>query len=342
MNDSKIFTVLTTINSPDERVSDWMKITGNQTIVVGDKKTPNSWIHSKCEFFSLKDQLSSDFAIASLLPENHYTRKNLGYLYAIKKGAQAIIDTDDDNFPIINQWKHLLGSNFDKFQLCNSDKISFKNIYSYFSDSDIPFWPRGFPLNLINDQNSDIDQCKILNASSKNVGLWQCMVDGDPDIDAIHRLIFKNTPRFNAKPALMMGNNIFCAFNSQNTLWLDSELFPLLYLPSTVSFRFTDILRGYIAQAVINTSSKNWGFYQATAYQERNEHNLMNDFRSEVSMYSNMDEIFHIIYDSCKIKHSISDNLINCYSELRKNDYVEENELKILNSWMADLNHLFK
>ena len=67
----------------------------------------------------------------------------------------------------------------------------------------------------------------------------------------------------------------------------------------------------------------------------------MNDFRSEVSMYSNMDEIFHIIYDSCKIKHSISDNLINCYSELRNNDFVEENELKILNSWMADLNNLF-
>jgi len=340
MIDSKIFTVLTTINSPDERVSDWMEITGNHTIVVGDKKTPSTWNHSKCEFISLEDQLTSEFAIASLLPENHYTRKNLGYLYAIKKGAQAIIDTDDDNFPNTIKWINLLSAKFQAFEHASSQKISFKNIYSYFSDSDIPFWPRGFPLNLINDQNSNIDQCEILNASSKNAGLWQCMVDGDPDVDAINRLIFKNTPHFLDKDALIMGENVFCAFNSQNTLWIDSELFPLLYLPSTVSFRFTDILRGYIAQAVINTTSKNWGFYQATAYQDRNEHNLMNDFRSEVSMYSNMDEIFHIIYDSCKIKHSISDNLISCYSELHKNNYVEENELKILNSWMADLNHL--
>ena len=340
MNDSKIFTVLTTINSPDERVSDWMKITGNHTIVVGDKKTPSTWKHSKCEFISLEDQLTSEFAIASLLPENHYTRKNLGYLYAIKKGAQAIIDTDDDNFPNTIKWNNLLSSKFQAFELTSSEKISFKNIYSYFSDNNTPFWPRGFPLNLINDQNSNIDQCEILNASSKNAGLWQCMVDKDPDIDAIHRLIFEITPQFNAKPALMMGNNTFCAFNSQNTLWVDSELFPLLYLPSTVSFRFTDILRGYIAQAVINTTSKNWGFYQATAYQDRNEHNLMNDFRSEVSMYSNMEEIFQIIYESCKSTNSITENLMNCYSSLFKNKFVRDEELKILSSWMADLNSL--
>jgi hypothetical protein len=340
MSNLNIFSVLTTINNPDERVSDWMEITGNHTIVVGDKKTPSSWIHSNCDFMSLEDQIKSEFTTASLLPENHYTRKNLGYLYAIKKGAQAIIDTDDDNFPNIQQWNKLLNSNFEVLEHAPSKKISFKNIYSYFSNSDIPFWPRGFPIQLINDIESDIKSNDVSKSQRTKIGLWQCMVDGDPDIDAIHRLIFTNTPQLLEKKGLIMGSNVFCAFNSQNTLWLDSELFPLLYLPSTVSFRFTDILRGYIAQAVINASTKNWGFYQATAYQERNEHNLMNDFRSEATMYSNMHEIFHIIYDSCEIKHSISDNLMNCYTQLRKNGYVEEAEFKILNSWMADLGHL--
>jgi hypothetical protein len=340
MDDSKIFTVLTTINCPDERVSDWMKITGNHTIVVGDKKTPISWNDPTCHYYSFDKQLNSEFAIASLLPENHYTRKNLGYLYAIKKGAKTIIDTDDDNFPNTIKWNNLLSAEFEALEHASSEKKSFKNIYSYFSNLDIPFWPRGFPLSLISDSKTIIQSNDISKIDSKDVGLWQCMVDGDPDIDAIHRLIFNKSPAFATKDALIMGRNVFCAFNSQNTLWLDSVLFPLLYLPSTVSFRFTDILRGYVAQAVINASSKNWGFYQATAYQERNVHNLMNDFRSEVSMYSNMDEIFHIIYDSCEIKHSISDNLFNCYSELYKNDYVEENELKILNSWLADLNYL--
>ena len=39
MSYSNIYSILTTINEPDERVSDWKKITHNKTIVIGDKKT---------------------------------------------------------------------------------------------------------------------------------------------------------------------------------------------------------------------------------------------------------------------------------------------------------------
>ena len=340
MSYSNIYCILTTINKPDEHVSDWKEITQNETIVIGDKKTPSPWNHPSCSFISMVDQLNSEFTIANLLPQNHYTRKNLGYLYAIKNGASAIIDTDDDNFPYILQWNNLLSSNFDINEHAPSENISFKNIYTYFSDSDTLFWPRGFPLNFVNSDKSIIQSEDIIKSDVNNIGLWQCMVNGDPDIDAIHRLIFKNTPQFKNQTPLVMGDNIFCAFNSQNTIWLDSDLFPLLYLPSTVSFRFTDILRGYIAQAVINASSKNWGFYQATAYQERNVHNLMNDFRSEVSMYSNMEEIFQIIYQSCKTTNSIIDNFMDCYTSLSKKDFVKVEELRIVNSWLADLSLL--
>ena len=340
MSYSNIYCILTTINEPDERVSDWKEITQNETIVIGDKKTPIPWNHPSCDFISMVDQLNSEFTIANLLPQNHYTRKNLGYLYAIKNGASAIIDTDDDNFPYILQWNNLLSSNFDINEHAPSENISFKNIYTYFSDSDTLFWPRGFPLYFVNSDKSIIQSEDIIKSDVNNIGLWQCMVNGDPDIDAIHRLIFKNTPQFKNQTPLVMGDNIFCAFNSQNTIWLDSDLFPLLYLPSTVSFRFTDILRGYIAQAVINASSKNWGFYQATAYQERNVHNLMNDFRSEVSMYSNMEEIFQIIYQSCKTTNSIIDNFMDCYTSLSKKDFVKVEELRIVNSWLADLSLL--
>ena len=340
MSYSNIYSILTTINEPDERVSDWKKITQNETIVIGDKKTPSPWNHPSCSFISMVDQLNSEFTIANILPLNHYTRKNLGYLYAIKNGASAIIDTDDDNFPNILQWNNLLSSNFDINEHAPSENISFKNIYTNFSDSDTLFWPRGFPLNFVNSDKSIIQSEDIIKSDVNNIGLWQCMVNGDPDIDAIHRLIFKNTPQFKNQTPLVMGDNIFCAFNSQNTIWLDSDLFPLLYLPSTVSFRFTDILRGYIAQAVINASSKNWGFYQATAYQERNVHNLMNDFRSEVSMYSNMEEIFQIIYQSCKTTNSIIDNFMDCYTSLSKKDFVKDEELRIVNSWLADLSLL--
>ena len=337
MTGKKTIAVLTTINQPNEKVGRWFDLTNFNTIVIGDNKTPLNWQHDKCSFYSILDQKKSGFTIIRQLPENHYTRKNLAYLYAIKSGATRIIDTDDDNFPNIIEWNELLKSEFEILEHAPSENITFKNIYSYFSNSDIPFWPRGFPLNLINTEGSNIKSNDIKITHTKNVGLWQCMVEGDPDIDAIHRLIFDKTPQFISKKPLLMGKGVFCAINSQNTLWLDPDLFPLLYLPSTVSFRFTDILRGYIAQSVINASSKNWGYFQATSYQERNDHNLMNDFRSEVSMYSNMEDIFQIIFESCKSTHSIFDNLMNCYSSLCQNDFVNDEELKILSSWMNDL-----
>ena len=336
----KTIAVLTTINHPNNKIGDWFDITNNKTIVVGDNKSPHDWQHDKCTYYSISDQKRSDFEVSHHLPENHYTRKNLAYLFAIESGASRIIDTDDDNFPDINEWEKLLKSEFEIFEHAPSEKILFKNIYSYFSRSDIPFWPRGFPLNLVNLDDSNIKLNDIKKTHIKNVGLWQCMVHGDPDIDAIHRLVFSHTPIFIKNSPLLMSKCIFCAFNSQNTLWSDFDLFPLLYLPSTVSFRFTDILRGYIAQSVINSSSKNWGFYQATSYQERNDHNLMNDFRSEVSMYSNMEEIFQVIFESCKTNHSIIDNLFNCYSSLCENNYVNNQELKILSAWLNDLNSL--
>ena len=91
---------------------------------------------------------------------------------------------------------------------------------------------------------------------------------------------------------------------------------------------------------MINTSSQKWGFFNATSYQERNDHNLMNDFRSELSMYLNIEEILQIIIESCKSTHSIIDNLINCYSSLFKNDFVKNEELKILHSWISDLSSI--
>jgi hypothetical protein len=82
--EKKTIAVLTSINHPNEKIGDWYDITKNKTIVVGDNKTPKEWNHAKCDFFSISDQKNSEFEIARQLPENHYTRKNIAYLYAIK------------------------------------------------------------------------------------------------------------------------------------------------------------------------------------------------------------------------------------------------------------------
>ena len=338
MDHKSIFTVLTTINDPNSRVKDWYEITGNKVIVIGDNKTPPGWNHPNCEFHSIVEQKKSNFTLAKTIAENHYTRKNIGYLYAIENGAEVIIDTDDDNFPYVDCWRKLLLGYFSIKQIRESTESCYKNVYTYFSEKDSPFWPRGFPIDLLTSCSSIIQKSEIIDSShSPNVALWQCMVNGDPDIDALHRLIFRKTPEFEKKDPILFSKGNLCPLNSQNTLWLKKDTFSLLYLPSTVSFRFTDILRGYVAQVILHSKDFHWGFYPATAVQERNDHNLMNDFDSEILMYQNTRKIIDILLCTVNIKDSVTDNLMNSYHALSRHNYVRDQELSNLDHWLDDL-----
>ena len=68
-------------------------------------------------------------------------------------------------------------------------------------------------------------------------------------------------------------------YNTQNTA-TRKELFPLLYLPAYVTFRFTDILRGLIAQPIMWLYDYHLGYSGATVTQKRNAHDYFEDFQS--------------------------------------------------------------
>ena len=71
-------------------------------IVIGDKKSPSKFSLKGADYFSLQKQKSLKFKLSKILPINHYSRKNLGYLLAIQKNPETIIETDDDNIPLKN------------------------------------------------------------------------------------------------------------------------------------------------------------------------------------------------------------------------------------------------
>jgi len=334
----KTTVVLTTINSPRPRIDDWFDLTGNKTIVIGDKKTPDNWSRDSCNYLSLESSGIKRYKFANSCPQNHYCRKNLGYLTAISNGVERIIDTDDDNFPICDKWRPLLDSKFEASLIESKKKITFKNIYSFFSKKKQPFWPRGYPLSEILNPDSFINEDEVIEKCDKRrIGVWQCMVEGDPDIDAIHRLIFKDTPLFYERTPLIFNSNNVCPFNSQNTFWVERKAFPLLYLPVTVNFRFTDILRSYIAQIILSKCNYKLGFYPVTSSQERNEHDHMSDFKSEIGMYASTLEFVESIEISTSTNLSMNDNLYNCYSELVRKKLTTDDEIKFVECWLNDL-----
>src|SRR3989344_8141672 len=89
--------VVTTINYPSAALKKLAKLKDWHLVVVADRKTSKDWQLENCEFLSMEKQRMLDYEIIKLLPENHYCRKNIGYLYAISHGAKVIYETDDDN-----------------------------------------------------------------------------------------------------------------------------------------------------------------------------------------------------------------------------------------------------
>jgi predicted AlkP superfamily pyrophosphatase or phosphodiesterase len=98
--------VITTINYPTEQVRRYSQMSDWRLIVVADRKTHIDWQNKNnpvnCVFLSLEMQQTLNYKLIKLIPENSYTRKAIGYLYAIEHGAKWIYDTDDDNGPYGN------------------------------------------------------------------------------------------------------------------------------------------------------------------------------------------------------------------------------------------------
>ena len=318
--------VITTINPPTEPMNRFARLDDWQLFVVADRKTPVPWQAHDAVFLPVED---NRYALSTRLPNDHYSRKMLGYLAAVEAGAKVIAESDDDNLPY-PEWGFPA---FDgEFSVSGRD-WGFVNAYKAFTDQHI--WPRGLPLDVVLDTDAVVD---VVNASvtKVDVGVWQGLADGDPDVDAIYRLTQGGACTFEQNPPIVLDVGTACPFNSQNTAFRE-ELFALLYLPATVSFRFTDILRGLVAQPVMWAAGFRLGFTSATVYQDRNDHDYLRDFESEIDCYLHVRRVSELVQGTVSPNLSVGDNLVAAYESLAIAGIVEADELKLLPQWLSDL-----
>ncbi len=329
-NDTAI--VVTSTNPPTEairRLDEGCGRTGASLIVIGDRKSPDQFPLNHGRFISLEEQRASEFALAAKLPENHYARKNLGYLVALASGRQAVIDIDDDNIPLPSFWRPRTIQ--PSCRVTNTQ--GWHNVYRYFSCGDV--WPRGLPLERVLDDTAELEKSRIETEARVQQGLAQ----GDPDVDAIYRLTHQQDVYFRQAAPVHLGERQWCPINSQNTLWIGHDIAPLLYLPSTCTFRETDILRGYVAQRILWTLRLGLTFTAADVLQQRNEHDLLTDFSQETGLYQRAGQIraaLEAIDLKLGAKH-IQPNMVACYEALRDLELVTSEELTLLDTWKDDL-----
>lgn len=315
--------IITTINEPGKVIKYFEKLPNWDLIVVGDLKTPDeSYEKINCVYLSMEKQFDLYPVFANLLPSNHYARKNIGYIYAIKNNYDVIYETDDDTIPMTNL------NEFFNSNKCIVEPF-FPNIAMAYTNQKI--WARGYPLDLVNN-NQPIVAIDV--EETPDIHIIQGLVNGNPDVDAIYRLTYNSFEEdfyFNQGPEYIIEKGVWVPFNTQNTYWLNS--FRYLYLPSTVSFRFCDILKGYIAQKGIWEVDGRLGYRTGDVIQDRNEHDLMKDFISEIPVYT---QIYDVIY----ILNNSSGNLLEIYSNLVDNGIVDKKELDILVEWEKLLNEI--
>mmetsp|Transcript_45585 Transcript_45585/g.73309 ORF Transcript_45585/g.73309 Transcript_45585/m.73309 type:complete len:512 (+) Transcript_45585:414-1949(+) len=312
--------VVTTIFSPTTTVKQLLEFKEWCVVVAGDKKSPPE---SKEEYervskdkpghlvyLSPHDQSSLGYGTTPLLNWNHFGRKNVAFIYAIQHGAKVIYDVDDDN--VLSEPKEPPLDAL--FELPSSQQPSSSsrhhqheviwaptthhlfNPYPYF-DPQKPkkqpefIWPRGFPLEFVNDKRTFIindgesSSSPPIDDKMRNVTLIQSLAGHDPDVDAIYRLTRELPIDFTKrKKLLLLPSGVFAPTNAQAALFRSDALWAVL-LPVTVHGRVTDIWRSYFAERLMWDLGHVMGFSSSFATQYRNPHSYLADFESESQLY---------------------------------------------------------
>lgn len=317
--------MVTTVNPPTKAIEVLHEKFGSNLIVVGDVKTPTDWNYKDATYIPI-DRVDNKEWHEGYNPLNHYARKNVGYMEAVKRGAEVIYESDDDNVPNEN-W--LLREN--QVESFESLSKGWYNVYRNFTNEFI--WARGFSLKNINK-----DALCWTNIQKNNSSIQQGLADIEPDVDAIWRLLFNEKINFTNKTSVCLMPNTWCPFNSQST-WFFRKAFPLMYLPCYATMRMTDIYRSYVAQKCLWELGEGVTFHSPSeVYQDRNEHDLLKDFEEEVHGYLNVDCIVETL-QSLELKsgeENICHNMLTCYQAIVDKGILPEMEIRSLKKWIKD------
>eukprot|EP00979_Chaetoceros_neogracilis_P003461 scaffold597_cov173-Chaetoceros_neogracile.AAC.1 len=247
-------------------------------------------------------------AFARQMPWNHFCRKNLGYLFAILHGADYVFDFDDDNYIKLDTSSsppspmNILPKEFGQggIELNNvTVVIQGPTVFNHHplmkasTNKNESTWARGLPLENILDKITQgkaafqKDMPPGFKTPNDEIVVLQYMVDGNPDIDAIHRLSKDLPITFysgnDANPVLVPMHS-YAPYNAQATVHMKKALWATL-LPATVPGRVSDIWRSYFAQCIFMDAGLRLAFAPPKVYQERNKHDLLGDFIAEDDLY---------------------------------------------------------
>jgi len=326
-----------------ESLNDW------KTLIISLNETNDNIAHifilsDKIVYLSIKDQLKLSYDILKYISMNSYSRKNIGYLFAIEHGAKEIFEIDDNimikNSDYIN---YIFNKTlYERITLCKNNKGEMINPYSYFGLNNI--WPRGFRLNSLNKDYNNT----YINLASSQINLkpliYQGLINGESDIDSF---FFLTRTEKNSKidiffpknyPLIYLPGN-FIPINSKNTKYL-YDIFPALILPAFLNERLADIFRGYIMQCYAWRNNGTIIYINSNAFNFKNK--SLNDFYlTDKDLYYKLEKLLTILNKEKDYKTNNSTNFIlYLIQKMIANEIFEKKDLKLYKAFIKDLSNI--
>ena len=348
--------VVTTIFEPTEAVRRVGTMDGGWCLfIVGDTKTPRDYLqtsglanNSRVTFLTVEEQDNwgrssiQGGAFVRAIPFRHFARKNIGYLYAIRNGADFIFDFDDDNIVKLdqdNQPVQIVPMDvvLNNVSIVLTESRMF-NPYPLMQPSESDSWPRGFPLEAILNTSTQ----GILNGTKDvaldKIGVIQYLADGNPDIDAVHRLT-KKLPMTFAPDSnfLLVPWQSFVPYNAQATLHTKPAFWATL-LPFTVPGRVSDIWRSYFSEALFREIGLQVVFAPPRVSQKRNAHNVLADMDAELDLYFKSGKLIEFL-DSWRAESvdSLPGLMESLWIDLCERGYIGVNDVTVMQLWLLAL-----
>ncbi len=304
--------------------------------VIGDEQTPDSEVRrvvssiGNAEYYSVDDQRKLGYASCDLLNWRHPGRRSIGFLEAVRAGADAVVTADDDNIALddgyFTAFEKLVGSTFDGLEASASNGWVDA---AWFLQPSVHH--RGFPHQLwhpfIPPALGSVVGARIGVAA----GLWL----GDPDIDAVTRIV--NRPAcMTASPVadagFVVAPNCYSPFNSQNTAFV-RELLPVM-LMLTKYGRFDDIWCSYVAERVMRNHGLVVHYGKPYVWQERSEHSLVLDLAVELEGMEATLRFVKVLNDTELPGTCIIDDAAKLFEGLAQTEFSRVSELGT--AWVRD------
>lgn len=280
---------------PYDRLAKKSKFDHVKFFIAGDKKSP-PFDTSKflCDIEYIPAKAQGRYASSEAIGWNKPARRNIALLRAMETDPDFILTIDDDNIPskdYFDQWYRVITTPAQK-HVIGTKKIEHTHWHNYLkaTDSEIELYTRGFPIPFRYKNSTKVVRTEK-PIPPEQIGVFQGISLGDPDIDAKTRIVYpKRTPLSKVYEKNYVLKNIWSPYNSQNTMFA-KKLFPLAFMWSTAG-RSEDIYASYVWQKFLFNNNMYAHIGDAVNFQDRGKRNDLRDMALEVETYLKSHEVW--------------------------------------------------